>query len=271
MMNRSSEDWPISRTLDQLGSRQPATAWAQFLEIYSPLILRVVRAFEREPDSIGDCFLYVAEQLSRNQFRRLRRFKPEGRARFATWLQAVVRNLCLDWHRKEFGRHRIFQSIGRLGHLEQEVFRLSYLRGFHKEECFFELRTTHPALTREQVDASLERVEEALTPRQRWLLEARNPRVESLEADRGEVHEGLERQIPDSRPNPQGLVAMEEQQRALARALGWLSRSERLLLKLRYDRGLTLLQIAGLMRLKDAQTADRRIREVLERLRRHMT
>lgn len=62
---------------------------------------------------------------------------------------------------------------------------------------------------------------------------------------------------------------MEEQQRALARALGCLSRSERLLLKLRYDRGLTLLQIARLLRLKHAQTADRRIREVIEILRRH--
>ncbi len=113
-MSPPSDDPQIARTLAQLGSIDPQQAWSRFLDVYSPVIYRVVQAFEREPDPIADCFVFVCEQLSRNRFRRLRSFKPEGKASFRTWLCAVVRNLCLDWRRKDLGRHRVFQSIARL-------------------------------------------------------------------------------------------------------------------------------------------------------------
>jgi CHAT domain-containing protein len=32
----------------------------------------------------------------------------------------VCRNLCVDWHRQEFGRHRVFESVSRLPALAQE-------------------------------------------------------------------------------------------------------------------------------------------------------
>jgi RNA polymerase sigma factor (sigma-70 family) len=96
--------------LRQLGSRDPRDGWTQFLDRYSPLLFDVVRRFEREDDAVTDCYLFICEELSASGFKRLLRFRPDGPARFSTWLCAVARNLCLDWHRREFGRDRVFES-----------------------------------------------------------------------------------------------------------------------------------------------------------------
>jgi len=256
--------------MERLGSREPWEAWTAFLESYSRAILQVAHTFEHEQDARSDCFLFVCERLSENQFRRLRRFQPGGRARFTTWLQVVVRNLCLDWHRQEYGRQRVFQSVARLPPFDQEVFREVYTRGLSREDCFFRLRFTHASLTREEVDQSLERIQRELTPRQLWLLSSCNPKLESLEAEPDGNPELSQRQIVDPRPDPETLAALKEQESGLQRALDRLSASERLLLQLRFDQGLTLLEIARLVELKDAQTVDRRIRDILEKLRRDL-
>ena len=265
------EDEQIARILKQLGSREAQAAWAEFLEAYSPVILQIVQLFEREPDHMGDCFLFVSEHLSQNQFRRLRRFKPDGPARFVTWLRVVVRNLCLDWHRKEFGRQRIFNCIARLTALDQEVYSKVYEQGLSQEEAAFTLVPKYLRLKVDDVAESVERIQRALTARQLWLLSTRRPKVESLESESADNQGSLERQVPDPRPDPEMLSVTREDQAVLERALSGLSTAERLLVELRFEQDLTLREVAELLGLKDAQTADRRIREVLERLRKELS
>ena len=122
-------DPQVDGILRQLRSRDPRDGWAAFLDAYSPLLLDTVRLFERDEDAIGDCYLFACEQLRRNRFRRLLRFRTEGPASFRTWLRAVCRNFCVDWHRQEFGRHRVFESVSRLPALDQEIFTRVYLEG----------------------------------------------------------------------------------------------------------------------------------------------
>src|SRR4051812_3481547 len=114
--------------LERLRSRDPHDAWVEFLENYSALIFQVSRHFESDLDRASDCFQFVCQKLSENQFRRLLSFKAHGPATFSTWLRAVVRNLCLDWRRKEFGRQRRFRSISRLSIFDQELFGCVYER-----------------------------------------------------------------------------------------------------------------------------------------------
>src|SRR6478609_92717 len=85
-------------------SHDPELAWSHFLSEHSGLIYHVIRHFESDPDEAADVFQFVCERLIENRARRLRKFKGEGAATFATWLRAVVRNLCIDWHRQRFGR-----------------------------------------------------------------------------------------------------------------------------------------------------------------------
>ncbi len=117
---------PFDSILEHLSSRDPEAAWGEFLDEYSASIFQVVRHFERDPTLVPDCFQFVCEKLNTNSLQRLRKFRPGGPASFSTWLRAVVRNLCLDWHRKQFGRPRFFKSISRLSGFDQQVFRQLY-------------------------------------------------------------------------------------------------------------------------------------------------
>jgi DNA-directed RNA polymerase specialized sigma subunit len=67
------------------------------------------------------------------------------------------------------------------------------------------------------------------------------------------------------------MAELAERRSALIRALSRLERNDRLLLQLRYEEGLTLEQVSRLAGLGNAQRADRRIREILQRLREGMS
>lgn len=212
--------------LIQLNSREPHDAWDRFLHFYAALIFQVARHFESDPDRTSDCFQFICERLCEDRFRRLRRFKPDGSATFSTWLRAVVRNLCLDWRRKEFGRRRPFRSISRLSHLDQEVFRCIYQRGMSTDETVLSLQSSFSAVTARRIAESRERIEQQLTTKQRWLLGARSMK-KSVSAFDGP--EGLPLTIPDPGLDPEAQALLAERQGALAPALMRLSKRERLL------------------------------------------
>ncbi len=260
---------PYTRVLRDL-SVDPQRAWQFFLESYSPVILQVVRLFEREQDRVADCYLFACEQLARDSFRRLRRFRPNGAASFATWLRAVVHNLCVDWRRREFGRERPLAAIKALPGLEREVFRCRFQWRLTAHETRLSLAPAFRDLTLERVAAAEETIRKALSARQLWLLST-PVRVESLAkaaaADAPGEGEAAELDLPDSRPGPESIALEREAVTRLARAVRSLPDSDRLLLRVRFEQGLTLAEIARLIGLNGAQQADRRLRDILARLR----
>ena len=260
----------IQHILRQLEAGETEAAWVRFLEEYATLIYQVARHFEPDGDSSSDCFQFVCEQLVKDDFRRLRKFDPAGPAAFATWLRAVARNLCLDWRRKEFGRLRLFRSIARLSALDQEVFRSIYEGGRSREETLALLSTRYPGLTSERVLGSIERIEQELTTAQRWRLGLRlraNSREQTSAPDESPEPRA---EVIDQRPDPEDQALARERGDALRRALGQLSQEELLLLRMRFEEELTLEQIAQLFELGNAQRADRRLKDVVARLRQAM-
>jgi DNA-directed RNA polymerase specialized sigma subunit len=259
----------IKEILQQLESQENHEAWTEFLREYGPLVLQIVRNFERDPDETADCFQVICEGLIANRFRRLRKFRLDGSASFSTWLRAVVRNLCLDWQRRKFGRTRVFRSVARLPIFEQELFRCAYQRGLSNEECEQELNLKFPQVTSTGIRESLDRIEATLSVRQRSLLSAR-----LHESKNGKVLVDQELQlarVPDSRPDPEAQAITHEQERVLARALNSIPVQDQLLIRMRFEEDLTLEQCARLLALGNAQRADRRIKEILERLRHQLT
>ena len=256
--------------LSRLASADAPEAWADFLSEYSDLILQVIRHFERDADHVSDCYLFVCQQLCRDRFRRLRRFRVDGPARFTTWLRAVVRNLCLDWHRQQMGREWTFDSITALPPMDQDAYRLVYEQGASEDEAFLLLSARFPGWTRKQMTESVERIAAALTPRQRWLLSVRRGRFLHERGSAGAESEEEERPadlLPDGAPDPESQAAAEEEGERLRRAVAQLTPEDQLLLRMRYEQDLTLEQVARVLRLENAQAVDRRIRDVLQRLR----
>ena len=86
------------------GARE--AAWAEFVERYSRLLLRVAFHFAPGYDDAMDRYAFMLDELRRDGYRRLHRFSADGRGRFSTWLVVVARRLCLDHHRSRYGRTR---------------------------------------------------------------------------------------------------------------------------------------------------------------------
>ncbi len=109
-----------SHALDELGTLPPVleallsatdragkeVSWGVFVQRYTPLLLRTAHRFAHSYDEAMDRYTYLLEQLCRDDFRRLRAFGAQGRARFTTWLVVVVRRSLLDYHRHRYGRAR---------------------------------------------------------------------------------------------------------------------------------------------------------------------
>jgi RNA polymerase sigma factor (sigma-70 family) len=261
-------DPSIAELQRALRSERAQCAWTDFLEGYGPIILQAVRRTIWDSESAADCFVFVCEQLSARGYRRLLQFKPGSGTSFVTWLRVVVRNLSLDWYRKQVGRHRKFESVERLPLLHQEIYRFRYQEGRSLDETYLALRGRFPQLTSDAVSDADAELRQSLSSRQEWLLVAR--RSDTVTLDSTDSTDSPPIDLADPTRGPEACAISHEEWQRLGRGLAKLDAPERLLLQLRFGRGATLAKIARLVGLPDAQTADRRIRATLDRLRKEL-
>jgi len=257
-------DAVIGRVLEQFRCDSAELAWKDFLSSYSDLIFGVVRTFSKDVDQNADCFLYVCEKLSEKKYRRLQAFRPDGRARFSTWLRAVVRNLCLDWLRSQFGRRQVFRSIASLEVLDQEIFNSVFQRGVSIQNAWYDLIAKGFEIAYTEFEERADRVRSLLTSRQLWLLSTSRTVIDSLDSDPDAPTSVA---AIDPSPDPEKVALLRDIHVAVSKAMRELDEGDRLLLRLRFLQGLSLIAIAELVGLKNAQTADRRIRDALQKLR----
>ena len=81
-------------------------SWTAFVARYTPILLHTVRRFAHSYDEAMDRYTHLLEQLSRDDYRRLRAFAAQGPGRFTTWLVVVAHRLLVDYHRQVYGRPR---------------------------------------------------------------------------------------------------------------------------------------------------------------------
>lgn len=249
--------------LADLSSIRAEKAWKAFLDSYSTIIMQVVRQHEGETNHADECFLFVCEKLSDNGFRRLLRFDTQGKARFRTWLKLVVSNLCMDWHRKQFGRQRPYSAITKLSDFDQLAYHYKTECGMSRLSCFRALQLTYPGLTESQFSESLSRLHNVLTSRQRWQLSVHRKEAVSAILRNAHCNPSTENVLAGSDPGPESVAQIRQTREALAQAMSKLSQQQRLLLRLRYQEGLSLKDVAGLAGLGDLHQAKRRIKTAL--------
>lgn len=81
-------------------------AWADFVRVFTPTILRVARSLGGDNDSAMDRYAFVLDRLREHECRRLRAYVRPCAGDFTLWLVVVVRRLCLDHYRTRYGRAR---------------------------------------------------------------------------------------------------------------------------------------------------------------------
>jgi RNA polymerase sigma factor (sigma-70 family) len=199
------------RAFDSTDAAVREAEWERFLAIHSKLLLHVARSFGDDHDAVMDRYVYLLEQLRRDDFRRLRGYAATDRSEFSTWLVVVAQRLYLDHHRNKYGR----SHAGELGSPAQEEER---------------------AARRRLVD------------------------LIGAEVD-------LESVIDSQGRTPEDSLCEEEVHRALAVALRSLTPSARLLIKLRFEDGLGMPEIASSLRLPTRFHAYRRLVQALADLR----
>lgn len=257
------QEYDISDLLHRLNSADAGSAWAEFIDRYAQLIMDTANQIEFEQDRIDECFLYVCEKLNDDGFRRLLKFNTRGAAKFSTWLGAVVFNLCVDWHRREYGRVRLLPAIAALPAFDQCVYRLIVEQGMNKEACFQNLSPDYPDLERVSVTNALSRIYLLLTPHQCWQISVRNRRRKpsgvNWPKDQAE-------RLPDPGLGPEIQLQRQQELEILGKALSHLPASQRLLLQLRYQEGLSLKKIAKLQKLGDTNRAWQHIQSATKAL-----
>lgn len=129
-------------------------AWDALLHAYRGLLLSVINALVKDRDERMDAFVAVCDGLRRDDCRRLRAFKPDGAARFSTWLVTVCRHLVVDWYRQTRGRRRIDPALERLPAEQRALYpllahrRLSYAEAYEVMRGLGQFAGSYPAFLR---------------------------------------------------------------------------------------------------------------------------
>jgi len=256
-------DMADDNLLEQLGTASAGAAWTAFLHRYTPLIMGVARQYRHNGQSLHDCYLFVCEKLVDDDFRRLRAWRRHGNLNFTSWLRAVVANLCVDWYRRTHGRQRPFSTVADLTGPDRLVYTQRFELGASFRECHEAVAVAYPQLTELDVALIIRRINRLLTPQQHWALANRQRQAVSL--DEPEILHATEL-AQEAWDTPEELAAAAQQKRRLQAALRQLPTRQRLLLKLRYQQGLSLKEVARLTGHVDLQQARYQIRLALERL-----
>lgn len=230
--------------------------WKAFVDQYTPRLLQIIgQCGVRDRDDAMDLYVHVCERLAADDCARLRRHDP-AKGTLASWLSTVVRRMLVDWVRSNDGRRRLFGSIRALPAVDQEVFEWYYWRRRTPSEIAGLIRgASGEGIGLAAVFASIERVERALTERQRADLVVMTARASAMVALEDEDGEAMVQAISAS-PDPEAMLLIGRRDQALAAALATLPAEDRVIVSMRFMDGLTLAEIRRALHL-DSLAQDR--------------
>jgi len=260
--------------------RDPDAFWRAFVEGHSGTLLAVLRRYLPDDDLRMDAYLFLLEGLRAEGFRSFRTYVARSRAReipFEAWLKIVARNLTLDFLRHHKGRRTEPKVVEAMDPASRLLFRSLYWDRMTHAEALETLRARiDPAMRVSDVAARADAIEAALAAAGHPLARGesrRNRRFYSF--DDPDARTALERDATAaaagaglSPPEPADVaVERRERTRWLLQAIRDLSSEDRLLLRLRYEEGLTAAAIAPVVGAPSAKAVYKRLDRLIDTLR----
>jgi len=244
----------------RLVARNPEAAWETFLTLYTPVLHGVIRLFADSYDQRMDLFVFVSEKLREDRMRRVGsyRFRPETPCTFRSYLAVVVRNLALDFVRASHGRYRPFKNIAGLSGTDRWIFEYHLKERRPLAEVKHLLEARHGVrLDPAELARRSARIEDALSPSQRWRLlsrvwAGRSPLpVDPVDGATTATGGGLA--LRSTSKNPAAVLDSKLARAALRDAVAAVEPRKRLALALRYKDGLKIREVARVMRATEKQ------------------
>jgi DNA-directed RNA polymerase specialized sigma24 family protein len=263
------EEMNDPRLVDQF-TNDPETAYGQLLERFTPIILRMIHRFMRDPDEVMEVYTSICERLRANNYNALRRFRTNSE--LTPWLSVVVANACRDRFRKTRTTSVPKSVLSKLDEREQLIFRYYFQYHMPHEDIAEVVSSRHrlPCSALEVVRA-IEKINDLLSIKKRWLLlTALNTRRPPVSID--ELHDdyGYQPISDDSPADVDEALRNRETIKRLNEALATLGGEDQLLVLLRFEHGMTAGQIAEVMHFENHKYVYTRLRTVMGRLRRQM-
>lgn len=232
-------------------------AWHSFIERYSGLIYSVLRRHLYDEESIRSVYVDTLERLYKGTLETF-----EGRSALSTWLVLVARSSALDHLRRQFGRRELPVGIKRLSRRDQQIFRLYFLEGLSVDAVRHWASENGASISVEDLAATLRRIESGVGSRVMRRI-AYDVCASSAGAASGRMLEFLDwhraKQAEKSRRRTPEQDLLDKEARATAararELLDELPEAERVVLKLRFERGWTAAKIAEELGLESPRRA----------------
>jgi RNA polymerase sigma factor (sigma-70 family) len=205
----------------------------EHLDLVDRVVRYIARRHHLSSADAEDLSSLVRFKLIDHDFAILRKF--QGRSNLGTYLTTVIEHIYLDFCIGRWGKWRPSAAARRLGPLAMLLDQLVGREGLTFDEAAATLETNHGCTaTREELRALYMQL-----PTRAVRRFATEEELTAVAARVGARDRALEREDE--------LEIVERVERALARTLAGLGTREQLLLKLRFQDGLTVVQIARLL------------------------
>lgn len=247
----------------------PAGAFMELLNRYTPELVRMIRRHVRDSDDVMEVYTSICERLRSNDYQSLRRFRKDGA--LLPWLSVVAANASRDLYRKRRPASIPRSVLAKLDQKEQWIFRYHYLERMRHEDIAEIVSSKHGlSCTALDVVRVIGKINDFLSIKQRWLLlcalNANRPPISIDEL--GEI--GYHLAAPDDAAALDDALRERDRIQKLTAALKTLSSDDRLMVMLRFEQGLSAIEIAGIMRLESHKYVYTRLRTIMARLRKQM-
>jgi len=247
----------------------PEGAFTELLDRYTPELVRMIRRHVRDTDDVMEVYTAICERLSANDYQSLRRFRKDGA--LLPWLGVVAANAARDLFRKRRATSIPKSVLAKLDEKEQWIFRYHYMERMPHEDIAEIVSGKHglPCTALEVVRA-IGKINDLLSIKKRWLL------LCALNANRPPLSIDELSEIGYHPAAPDDFAALEEALRErnrierLTQALKTLSSNDQLMVMLRFEQGMSAIEIAKVMRLESHKYVYTRLRTIIARLRKQM-
>lgn len=237
------------------GSADAETLFLRHLETIDRIIAFTLRDSVRQGIDFEDFGSYVKLKLIENDYAIIRKF--EGRCSFATYLSIVIQRFLLDYRVSLWGKWHASAEAKRGGELGIAVESMVIRDGMTVAEALPALRRRWPELTANEVAAMVDRLPVRLV----------RPRAVEIDlaADVASENDVENMSFETNR------VAMGHRIAEVVRAgVQSFEDDDRLLCRLRFQGGLSIAEIARVLRV-DQKPLYRRLQRILRELRRRLT